>query len=245
MNSKNLSDFKIKKSKLGKLSVFYKDKQLLVISEKVLFSAILEASPSWFLKSLSSLVGTPEVKIDSGLVKFASVYAFEKLKFYKKNVETINDVSVLASAKKSLVDTKTKKSFIEAMRIMNDNGEKDISTFIKAQIDGLKFVNNGLGTFPSPSQLASEHALTRLLQFNSSTTKGEKELKPERYWHFDEKTDGDIALQNNPKYQEAIVKIKNGTAKLNAALYAKKCYSRRRNGNTYSLIEEYINQISD
>ncbi len=190
------------------------------------------------------MAGVPETTIDSGLIKFASVYAFEKLKYYKKNVETINDVSVMASVKKMLADKKTVSQFTEAIRIMGEAGTKDISVFIKAQINGLKFVNNGLGTFPNPNQLASENALTRLLQFTSSTTNDEKEVKPERYWHFDEKTDGDISLQNNPKYLEAIKKIKDGTAKLNAALYAKKCYSRRRAGNTYSLIEDYINQVS-
>lgn len=246
MNAKNVSDFKIKKSASGKLSVFYKEKQMLVISEKVLFTAILDSAPSWFLKSLTSLSSVSPVKqVDNSLIKFSSVYAFEKFKYFKKNVTTINDVSVLSSAKKMLADKKTVQHFNEAIQIMNQHGEKDVSAFIKAQIAGLKFVNGGLGTFPSPAQLSSEGALTRLLEYTSSTTNGEKEDKPERYWSYDEKTDGDISLKQNPKYQEAIEKIKNKTAKLNAALYAKKCYSRRRAGSTYSLIEEYITQISN
>lgn len=247
MNKKTISDFKIKKSVSGKLSVFYKDKQFFVISEKVLFKIILETSPAWFLNSLSSLVnksGNKEsLKIDNAVLKFATVYAFEKLVFYKKNVKSINDVSVSDSAKKLLDDRLVVGYFKEAIKTMNNTDVKNVSTFIKAQIEGLKFVNNGQGTFPKPNQLATDGALTRLLEYTSSTKKDEKEIKPDRYWFFDEKTDGDLTLSENLKYQEAIKKIKEKTAALNVALYAKKCYSKRRSGS-YSLIEEYIKDIS-
>lgn len=244
LTAKTVSDFKIRKSKAGKLSVFYKEKQFIVISEKVLFQIILQTSPTWFLKSLTDLADRPDVKIDSGLIKFASVYAFEKLKYYKKDVSSISDVSVLDSAKKMLKDKKTVSSFNEAIRLMREAGAKDISDFIKAQIAGLGFVNGGRGTFPNPSQLSTDNALTRLLQFNSSTKKDEKEIKPEKYWYYDDRLDGDVSLKNNTKYQEALKKIKDKTAPLNAVLYAKKCYSKRRNGQSYFLIEDYLLEIS-
>lgn len=247
MTSKNLSDFKFKKSKTGKLSVFYKNKQLLVFSEKVLFQAILDSAPSYFLKSLveSSNLKPKNSEVDQKIKKFASVYVFEKLKYFKKTVDNLNNKEVIDTTEKLLSDKKNIKYFEEAIEIMNQAGVTNISQFIKAQIDGLKFVNDGQGVFPKPSQLASENALTRLFEFNSSIKKDEKNEKPARYWYFDEKIDGDISLNNNTKYQEAIKKIKNGTADLNATLYAKKCYSRRRDGKTYFLIEDHLAKISE
>lgn len=247
ISAKTVSDFKIKKSKSGKLSVFYKGKQLLVFSERVLFQVILDTAPTYFLKSLAEISGIKKenAAYSSNIVRFATIYSFEKLKYFKGNVDSLNDSQVSESTKKLLGDRKNIKHFQDALDIMKNAGTTDISLFIKAQINGLKFVNDGKGTFPKPNQLATDNALTRLLEFNSVTgSDGDKQEKPEKYWYFDEKIDGEVALSNNAKYQEAIEKIKNKTASINAALYAKKCYSRRREGKSYFLIEDYLREIS-
>jgi hypothetical protein len=241
-----ITNFELRTRKNGQLAVYYRKTLFLVISEKVLLKMILDIAPSGFLKSLVELSGVSEKKVDNNLILFSKIYTYEYLKFYRtKSVRGINDVSVMKQAEKFLKDRKIARNFSDTLSLMKENGIEDLHDFIQSQVAGLKFIDNG-GVFPKPSQLCSANAIPRYLEYISkNSVKNEKSDKPKNYWYFKENVDGQIGLNNNTKYQEALKKIKNRTASLECAIYAQRCYAARRDGDSLGLIEEYISTISN
>ena len=112
--------------------------------------------------------------------------------------------------------------------------------FIQAQIAGLKFVGGGKGTFPTPKQLVSEQAETRLAEYarKDLNEKGE-ELEIVLSWK--EKTE---PLSNNSKYQTLRRKVQNAEATMYEALYVRKCQMIRR-GEVEEIVDDYIDFLKD
>lgn len=235
----------------GKVHLKYKGKQLAVIAENVLFQLLLDSAPTSFLKDLAKVAGVEQQapQHSEAVIKFATVYSFERLRGSGKSPTGLSDESVLALARKYLADKKIVADFKKALLIMRDAQMKDISQFIQAQVEGLKFVNEGKGTFPTPNQLTTANALNRAFNFTADAMvkivdDTNKKEKPANYWFFNHHTDGQLTLKKNEKYLEVIDKIDNGTATLTECVYAQKCFSARRDGKSYAKIDDYIKKIS-
>lgn len=241
-------DLKFSRSQ-GKIHLKYKGKQLAVVAETVLFQLLLDAAPSSFLKDLATITGveaTPEVN-SKAVIKLATVYSYERLVGLNKNPTSMADAKVIELTNKLLSDKKTVSDFKKALLIMRDAQIRDCSVFIKAQIEGLKFVNDGKGTFPKPSQLTTANALNRVFDFVASSnpvTSENKSERPKQYWYFNKETDGSLGLQQNEKYKEVLSKIESETATIDECIYAQKCFSSRRNGQSYPKIDNYVKKIS-
>lgn len=122
--------------------------------------------------------------------------------------------------------------FLKAVEIMERN-EIKIKVFMKAQIEGLKFVGGGTGTFPKVNQLSTDGAEQRVLEYLRKQNLETVELTEQ------EKT---TDLLQNRKYKMLHRKIKNGDANLMEALYVRECQLARR-GETQKMVEEYIQQL--
>lgn len=243
-----LENITLGRNKQGKLSLFYKKKLFLVIAEKVLFQIILDAAPSSFFKSIAEFSGIKQSgdKIDKTVKKLAQTYAYEKIKFEGKDSISISDTLVLKFTKKLLNEKKTVAEFSKAVDIMKEVEMLDCSEFIKAQLSGLKFVNNNRGVFPKVSQLCSSSSISRALEYKSTIKSNVgKQDKPKNYWYYSDAVDGERTLAENLKYQEALEKIKKGTADVDATLYARRCFFKRRNGKSYNIIENHLKKISN
>lgn len=124
------------------------------------------------------------------------------------------------------------KHFLLAVDIINSNGTT-IKKFLKAQIEGLKFINEGNGAFPKPNHLSTSGAETRLLDYirikeleNVELTDEEKR-KP---------------LQQNKLYKKRYDKVKSKTATLLEALYVQECqYVRKDAAQTFVI--DYIESL--
>lgn len=236
----------------GKVHLKYKGKQLAVIAETVLYQLLLDAAPASFLKDLAKVAGVESSvpAYSEAVIKLATVYSYERLVGLGKSPTGLSDEKVLALTHKLLSDKKTVADFKKALLIMRDAEIKDCQVFIKAQVEGLQFVNGGKGTFPKPSQLTTANALNRVFDFTAKTTMidvvddQQKIEKPKGYWYFNHHTDGQLGLNKNQKYKEVLSKIDSATATLEECVYAQKCFSARRDGKPYAKIEDYIKKIS-
>lgn len=241
-------DLKLSRSQ-GKVHLKYKGKQLAVISEANLFQLIIDASPMSFLKDLAKIAGVEPVaeQNSKAVIKLVNVYAFERLASLGKKPISLSDTKVIELTNKYLEDKKIVADFKKALLVMRDAQIRDCNAFIHAQVEGLKFVNDGKGTFPTPKQLTTANALNRVFDYTASNTpseSGNKTDKPKHYWFFNKETDGSLTLKTNSKYREVITKIEAETATLEECIYAQKFYAHRRSGQSYAVIDNYISKIS-
>lgn len=124
------------------------------------------------------------------------------------------------------------KHFLLAVDIINNN-ETTIKKFLKAQIEGLKFINEGNGAFPKPNHLSTSGAETRLLDYIRNRELENVEL-----------TDEEKAkpLQHNKLYKKRYDKVKGKTASLLEALYVQECqYVRKDAAQTFVI--DYIESL--
>jgi len=164
-----------------------------------------------------------KVVVDAAKVKKANQlskrYTSMKKKFFKAKV-----------MKPISPNTKDFEHFLKAVDIINRH-EVNIKTFLKAQVSGLSFIGNK-GIFPKVTQLSTDAAETRLLEFertqNLEVELTEKEMKTE--------------LQDNWNYKKRHKKIKDGIATLFEATYVKECQLARKN-ETQPMVEKYIKMM--
>lgn len=112
------------------------------------------------------------------------------------------------------------KHLLSAVDIINRHGVKN-KVFLNAQIEGLKFANDGKGIFPKINQLSTTNAELRLVdylkkdveaQIRTELTESEK-LTP---------------LQENKLYVERYEKVRQGSATYLEGLYVRNCILARR-----------------
>jgi len=93
--------------------------------------------------------------------------------------------------------------------------------FIKAQIAGLKFLKHGQGIFPSPNQLCTEKAETRLLDYLEDEKLSNSDIPITDY-------EKETSLKYNQTYQNLLKKLKNAEATIFEANYVASCQMVRR-----------------
>jgi len=153
-------------------------------------------------------------------IQLEKKYTLLKKKFYKRKV--MNSTSPSSASF---------QHFLKAVDMIQEH-EVKISQFLKAQIEGLKFVDGGLGVFPKVNQLSTASAEQRLLDYLR-----QKHIEVE-LTDIERQTE----LQQNKKYVSFYEKIKKNTASLFEASYVRACQLARR-GETQGLVEEYIKQL--
>lgn len=248
LNKKVLSDISIKRSSSGKIDIKYKGKSFIAMSDKVLFEFILDVAPMSFINDLKGFVQSEKSEIPKGVHTLITAYSFKFLEYSGKKPSSVSDMKVKEYADRLIADKKTLNEFKKAILIMREYQIKDCFKFIDMQKEGLKFVNDGKGVFPKPNQLSTTNAISRILEFDATNldkSENKKIDKPKQYWFFKEDIDGELGLNTNEKYNEALELIKEKRASMDCALYAKKCFASRRDGKTYKPIEDYIKTISN
>ena len=123
------------------------------------------------------------------------------------------------------------KHFEKAV-ILLERHDSTYEQFLESQIHGLKFINNGQGTYPKPSQLSSNTAEDRLLQFQLDN-------KKETIGIALSKKDIDTPLSENKMFTEYSRKIMEGIATLKEARYVQKLILLKKK-KTIKKVEEYI-----
>ena len=154
-------------------------------------------------------------------IQLSRLYAKRRKKFYKH------------STLKSYPTTgKDFKHFIDAVDIIIQNGTT-IKIFLNAQIEGLKFAQDGNGIFPKENHLSSSGAENRLLDYIQSKDLENIELTDE------EKTK---PLQQNELYKKRFTKVQKKTASLFEALYVQECqYARTEAAQNFVI--NYIKKL--
>ena len=166
-----------------------------------------------------------KVKEDSKRIKKAiqlsKRWAKMKKEFYKQKV-----------LKLPSQNGKDFKHFLLAVDIINEN-ETTIKKFLKAQIEGLKFINEGNGAFPKPNHLSTSGAENRLLEYLRV-----KELENVELTNEERGT----PLQQNKLYKKRYEKVKGKTATLLEALYVQECQYERKNA-AQEFVINYIESL--
>ena len=127
------------------------------------------------------------------------------------------------------------KYFMEAVKIVNRHGVT-YKKFLKAQIQGLSFISDGRGAFPKPSQLSTEAAEVRLLEYirkhDETTVPVIKISNEERETH----------LMQNSKYLLSYDKIKDKTATQAEAVYVQEL-QQIRVGKVAKSVRKYLKRF--
>ena len=221
------SDLKLKRDKQRNLRVTFRDKPLLVIYTTTVFEIIKVYATNAFLDKVSKLsrrvddVDLDAVKIE----KMNAVYTAQKREFYKrKNLKPI--------AK----NTRDYDYIIRAHK-MCEAYECTPIDFVRAQVDGLSFVGDGVGVFPTPSMLVNATAEQRILAYlkqdvdNNSVDFVRIELK-----HFDRTT----PVKENEKWVQFYEKMKDNDATLREITYVADVWKSRNEGRLHPTISEHL-----
>lgn len=157
--------------------------------------------------------------------QFARAYGVAKQKYYRSK-----NVFVEVSPR-----SKDYGHILRAVKICKTH-KVTYKKFLQAQLDGLKFINNGRGIFPPLSNLSTDSAENRLLEFISNgSTSVDIKLSDE---------DKHLPLAKNLKYQTAIFKIGDNRASLKEAKYAAEV-QRFKRGKVSEKIEKYIESFDE
>lgn len=202
------------KLKKNHFVVIYGDTTLLKISKGGLRS---------FLADLDLDVDSPaqkpgdqllsEDELFTNALQLSKAYASEKRKFYKSKY-----VKEISPKDKSF------QHFIEAARMCKQHNVT-YKRFLKAQVKGLHFVENGRGIFPRPNQISTELAETRLLDYLRSTiTDSSGDDIKVNLSGKDSKT----PLSQNHRYLACIQRIKDGVSTLKETGYVRELQLVRR-----------------
>lgn len=204
-------------NKNGKIYLHYNDDLLGVLSEKVLRSFLSKDEKKEEKKVEKNIRKVTTTKQVDSFIKY---YLMQKDKFYGKKLP-----------KNITSNSKDYKYFKQAIEVAKDL-DMPLKRYIKAQIQGLSFVNSGRGQFPRPVQLVGDNALQRALDFLRETEVDEDEIVLSN-------VDTWKPLSENDKYQLVKKKIANQTASLSEAYYAKKV-EEHWNDKAYMETEVYI-----
>lgn len=171
-------------------------------------------------------VKDPEIKLCAK--QFAKSYIRAKrLHFRAKAIKEITE------------DDKDFKYFITAVKLCKAHSVT-YKKFLKAQIIGLKFLNNGKGAFPKPSHLATDQAETRLLEYKEQGVTGSDDEIVQVLISVEEKK---IPLTRNTRYQGRLCKVRDGVAGLKEAIYVRELQMIKR-GKVTSEVEKYIERLT-
>ena len=129
------------------------------------------------------------------------------------------------------------KHFVKAVEMI-ERHNVSFDDFLQAQIDGLDFANNGQGAWPTPSQLSTRNAETRLLQF---LEKGEQQKKGK--WVVTKK-DKETELTKNERYLYARSRVEQCVASLEETLFVRDLQQARR-GKIEFYVKEYLDVLQD
>lgn len=211
---------KLKVTDTAKISFMLGDLALLDIpvSEDELLLQIAQAYRR--IKKISKLTS----KLHRHAMKLSKVYVVRKRKFFGRTIKPITSKS------------KDFKLFIAAANLMRKYKLRP-SEFMDAQLEGLKFVNDGKGTFPSAKQLSTQGAEDRLLA-HISKEKSKSEIHADGSLTNEDKS---VPLGKNPKYLQLVDKMNAGEATLQDALYLRKCRLFHR-GISSPILEAYIDK---
>jgi len=156
--------------------------------------------------------------------QLAKAYAKEKKAYYRSR-----------AVKEILPGEKDFKHFIKAAELIQTHGVT-YRKFLKAQVEGLGFANDGKGIFPKPNQLHTEQAETRLLEYlRTGVTNTNDDVVRVNISMEDKKT----PLSKNTLYQGRLHKVRDGVAKLKEAVYVRELQLLRRK-KVSPEVEEYI-----
>lgn len=145
--------------------------------------------------------------VEKKACKLAKQYISQKRKFYKRGKNSFKPIE-----RKS---DQFKNHFVPAAQMIIEHGVK-IKTFLNAQVDGLNFVNDGIGTFPKPNQLSTDSAESRLMEYIR------KQNFDDVHVELSEK-DKNTVLQDNRLYCARYKKFNEDKATLKEALYIREC----------------------
>lgn len=225
----------VRTKKQDKVSVKYGTKTLAVVYLGTLAQLVTDTCTERFRKMIIESEAGVEFderqdKVTRIAMRLAKVYTASKRKWYKnKKVLPINSNGFEFT------------HFKKAARIILTHKVTE-KEFMEAQIKGLEFVNDGVGTFPKPSMLATVGAEDRLLSHMPQKDDDGVIIKKKEKEIFLTKYDYETPLMENPRFVEHYEKLTEGTADLPAANYLKKCMIARK-GRASKKIEEYIEKL--
>lgn len=231
----DLGDFKIKKLKDDKFTLTYKGKTFIGFNARVLLNIISDNASKTYLSKLVNLTkGMKLEPIDDEILKKAAqlerAYTTRRKKHHRnKNLKSID--------KKS----KDFHHFVKALDLCKVH-KVNYNTFLDAQIDGLSFINDGAGVFPSLTQISNAGAEERLLSYTQSDR---EENDPENVKRLElNYSDKNTALNENPTYQARYQAMKKGTASLQHAYFVYDCQTALK-GFATDFVSDYIEERID
>jgi len=116
--------------------------------------------------------------------------------------------------------------FKKAIPLLEKYEVKSYKKWIRAQVYGLKFIENGKGHFPEPVQLTGPNAEKRWLDYSRNVT--ESKTGKAVQIHLS-REDRETPLQRNHTYLGYAKKVKDGIATLNETLYVRELQLVRKN----------------
>jgi hypothetical protein len=167
----------------------------------------------------------PQPTTKKTLESFIKYYLQMKDKFYNKKLP-----------KNITEKSKDYKFFKDGLKLAREL-EMNPKQYIKAQIRGLSFVDNGRGQFPKPSQLVGDNAMNRALDYLRETSVNEDEIELASWETY-------RALEDNTKYQTILKRIEKQTATLSEAYYVKKL-QEHWNSKASMEVEVYIELMEE
>lgn len=211
-----------------KILIRYRGKSFVTVRRSALEQVIFDLSSKTLKKLFFDHFSNESIvkeKLNTSLISRALVLGqtYNKMKkdFYKNP-----SMKVLELKKTS----KEFPHFLKAVELIKAL-ETDQEKFLKAQIDGFKFLNNGAGIFPKPSQLHGIAAQDRYLD-----SKRTVEHKEDREIYLNQ-TDRDTPLMENPRFVEKFDKVRNKTSTYQETIYVKKVQLTRTGKNTKAVLE--------
>lgn len=109
--------------------------------------------------------------------------------------------------------------------------------FIRAQIFGLKWTNNGKGQFPTPAMLSTESAETRLMEYMKETVRDGKLVQVNIT-----KEERNLPLTKNHTYMASAKKVKDGIATLDETLYVQELQLIRK-GQVRDWVKSHLEKL--
>lgn len=174
---------------------------------KSIFTDPLKKTKKKVTKKKVSNKKVTDEKAEKKAIQLSKKYILEKCKFYKKKKGSFSEISRNSK--------QFKTHFVQAAQIIIRHDAK-IRTFLKAQVDGLTFVNDGIGTFPSPNMLSTDSAETRLLEYIR------KQNFEDVHVELSER-DKETSLNENRLYASRYKRFEKKEATLKEALYIREC----------------------
>lgn len=226
-------NFKLLKKKKN-YSVQYKEKTLALVNAEVIGTVIKDYATKKFLKEIANIakdtmaIREDDIELQTKAMSLEKFYTGERRKHRRnKNIKGVG------------VQTKEFKSFVVAIKIINRHNT-NYKIFLKAQLEGLKFVNNGKGTFPKPAQLSTVAAEERLIDYlHEHSMQNDVENFDRLELNY---TDKNTGLMENPRFASRHKKLKDGTASLQDAYFMHDCMKFKR-GEVHSMITDYIEKL--